>query len=75
MTGTLTMYVIYDHPIDFPNHYVARRHFVLGGGRTNVDPACLISSSLEKLRACLPDGLYCLGRYPDDDPKILEVWL
>lgn len=67
----LSMWVIYDHPTDYPEWFVARQW--LGEEPTG---KAVFSNDLEVLRQHMRDrGLGCLTRMPDDDPVIVEVWL
>lgn len=70
----LGMWVIYDHPPDFPNKYVARCFYV--GPRVILPSDAFVSSeTLPGVRALLPDGLSNVGRHErEDDPKVLETW-
>ena len=72
--NVLEQWTIYDRPSDDPGHFVVRRWEI----RPN-DPRAMEvtarTNTLEEARASLPDGLYCLGRAPTDDPAIVEVWL
>lgn len=69
------MWTVYDHPVDYPAHYVVRRSLV-GAGMLTVDrEPWAVTESLEAARHALPPGLTRLTRDPDDDPKIVEVWL
>lgn len=87
-----TLWVIYEHPSDFPDHFVVRRHFVLRPGgivspdfawrtiRTGnpyvaVDRMASLAPTLDEARALLPPGLFRTDRHPEDDPKIVEVWI
>lgn len=70
MPSTL-MYVIYDHPTDFPNKFVVRIHTVPGGATAVFG----LFDSLDDARAYLPGGLICLKRYPGDEPQIVETWV
>lgn len=67
----LPLYVIYSDPLDAPGKFVLRRHV---GERPDPAPAAVVDS-LEACRAALPPGLFNLGRYDEDDPKIVEVWI
>lgn len=70
----IELFVIYDHPRDFPEHVVVRRHCV-GQGWTKPDAEPLaVVGTIAAARAVLPPGLSNLGRNPADDPKIAEVW-
>ncbi len=71
----LSMWTVYDHPTDFPHCFVARR-FVSdrAGPRPTTD--VLTAPELVFLRKYfLWQGLTVLCRDPNDDPKIVEVWL
>jgi hypothetical protein len=71
----LPMWVVYDHPTDFPHEFVARCHNVDAKGSYPTDQV-LTSMSLDLLRDELAArGLTPLNRMPGDDPKIVEVWL
>lgn len=67
----LPIWVVYDHPTDWPEHYVAR----LWEGEQPTEHIVL-TTDLTLLRRHLDaQGLYCLGRSDGDDPKIVEIWL
>lgn len=72
----LSMWVIYDHPSDMPEHVVARRHEVHATGPTPTDDL-ILGPNLRAVRAQLPQGLDCLPRAEDtdDESHIIEVWL
>ena len=82
MMDELSMWVVYDHPKDFPEHYVARQWLVRMGAKTaSVEATAnvLYSESLEAVRDMVMftagAGRVNIGRYDDDDPKIVEVWV
>lgn len=67
--------VIYDRPADYPNGFLVR-NWVIKAGMTI--PGKVLGHSLATLdeaRALVPEGMYCLGRMPDDEPQIVEVWI
>lgn len=71
------MWVIYDHPVDYPDHYVARRFCIerSHAGARGL-PLSVISDDLEAIRAVMVRiGLTCLSRSPEDDAKIIESWI
>lgn len=72
----LSLWTVYDHPRDFPDHFVARR-FSMRSGKPTSD--VLTAPTLALLRKLLQDGvdyrLTRLERAPDDDPVIVETWL
>ena len=64
-------FVIYDHPRDFPDHYVVRP-FILDEPQL---VGCLCAT-LDEARDTVP--AYADFRsppHPDDDPKIVETWI
>jgi hypothetical protein len=71
---TLAMWIVYDHPTDHPDHFVARKWLINSEGQ-HPTREIIDSITLEGLRAQLPPGLVCLPRDPTDPPKIVEVWL
>jgi hypothetical protein len=68
------LWVIYDHPRDFPDRFVARKHHVVPGA-SGPTLEILTADTLDDLRAKLPAGLVLLSRHPMDDPVIVETWL
>ena len=67
----LPIWVIYDRPDDYPNHYVVRKFYgnmptdELYGGR-----------DLEELRTMLTKSkLIRFPRDATDDPRIVETWM
>lgn len=78
MHGYLDMWIVYDHPTDFPTMYVARRQEIraIDNGGTRVTGDILHSTRLKDIRRDLYDrGFTCIQRHEQDDPKIIEVWI
>lgn len=74
-TSDLPLWVVYDHPKDFPDQYVARQHVVGIAGQQPTDRT-MAHADIESIRTALRNlGLVRLNRHPTDDPVILEVWL
>lgn len=74
----LSMFVIYEHPDDFPGEYVVRRHELREGCPGIVVPMEMIGQpqkTLSAARDLVPDGLTCLASDPEDLPCIKEVWV
>jgi hypothetical protein len=62
-------WVIYDHPKDYPNHFVLRRW-----EWETPDEDCQLFDTLEQARAALPRvGLICMRG--DPDKAIIETWI
>lgn len=61
--------VIYDHPKDYLNSYVARLFDV--NKPTNV---VIVSKNLEELRNEIPKGMVKFNRENEDDEKIIESY-
>lgn len=68
--GLLEMFVIYDHPRDYPGHFVVRRW---SGDRPTDDFA--IADSIEIARTHVPSGLCRLPHQPGEDDVIVETWI
>lgn len=67
----LPIWVVYDHPADYPNCYVAR---LFAGEQPTAN--VMICPDLEKLQNELINmGLVKMMPMPGDDPVILETWL
>lgn len=73
---TLTLWVVYRRPSDFSNSFVVRRQLVLRSGVVVIETAPFCTGpSLDAVRSALPPYLYNMGRQPEDDPVIEEVWI
>lgn len=70
----LFTYTIYDHPRDYPNHWVVRR-FRIASGCFIPEQECQIADSLEQARRLIPSGLTRFERSPDDSPEVVETWM
>lgn len=73
--GVTTMVAIYDRPRDLPGGFAVRMWHING---QMIVPGKLLGSSLpdlETARVLVPDGLVNIGRFGDDEPTIVEVWL
>jgi hypothetical protein len=71
---TMSQWVIYDHPRDYPDQFVLRRWDIIGSNIVPTDEVAL-AKTLPEIRTKVPGGLYCLERFADDDACIVEVWL
>lgn len=73
--GALAVWVIYDHPRDFPKGFVLRPQFATRSGAVIASPEAWYASDPDTLRSILPPGVVCMARHPQDDPAILETWI
>jgi hypothetical protein len=69
----MSMFAIYDHPRDFPEHFVVREWLVAKGLVVPMQEYAL-ASTLDEARAEIPPGMVLIPRFENDDPKIVEVW-
>lgn len=70
MSG-LSVWVIYDHPKDFPGYFAARMWV-----NNTPTETMIFGTTLEDVRGKLEDlGLVRIDRDPSDDPCIVESWL
>lgn len=69
------MWTVYDHPKDFPTMFVARKFRITMSGAYPT-PEIMTHKKLDAIRAWMQaQHLSCLPRQPNDDAKIVEVWL
>lgn len=67
----LPLIVIYNHPADYPDKYVARLWDV--GRPTNM---AALADDYDGILEAIPTGqMVSLGRGEKDDPTIVEVWI
>lgn len=64
------IFVIYDHPTDYPHHVVVRPWHGLAPSRH-----VILADTPGLARAALPPGLIAIAPHPDDDPKIIGIYL
>lgn len=67
----LSIFAVYDHPKDFPDHVVVREWKGMAP-TSHVWKFGDLNSARESLAA---RGLVCLARQSEDDPCIVETWL
>ncbi len=68
-------WVIYDHPKDFPDVYVARK-WEIKDGKFEPTQEIKKSKNIDELRKYFfQQQLFRIVRMPGDDPCIVEVWI
>jgi hypothetical protein len=73
----LGFYVIYDHPTDYPEHFVVRVHWIVSGRVEPITEAiCHTFVTLDEARQFAgQDGRVKINRHENDDSKIVETWI
>jgi hypothetical protein len=72
----MTVFAIHDHPLDYPDGFVVRRHWVLRGQADPVvDVVPRFAKTLEEARAWIPQGFVRMTRMQADDLSIYETWI
>lgn len=71
----IDLWVIYDHPSDYPNHFVVRRQRVNADSTISLDSHCFLTVTIAEARSHIPSGLTRVPRSAEDSPVIVETWL
>jgi hypothetical protein len=75
----MSQWVVYSHPRDFPDKFVARRHDIYRGDHDpHASEEYFTADTLDEIQVRIQElnpNLTCLNRFPDDDANIVEVWL
>ena len=61
---------VYDHPSDYPEHFVARLWDL-----DKPTPIIMMAETLEELQDKKPPRMAALPRFEKDDPCIVEFWI
>ena len=67
---TVPFIVIYDNPTDFEGHFVARLFSL-----DQPTPFCIVNKSLDDVLKEIPSELKLMPRHPQDDPKIVSIFM
>lgn len=71
---SLSMWAVYAHPTDFPDHFVARL-FIVNKSSPKPTDKIIVADSINRLREYMPPNLHVVPRHEYDDPKIIEIWM
>lgn len=72
----MPMYVVYDHPRDYPGHFVVRPHLIQKEGKPAIrSPNGYLFDDLDSARQFIPIGMVRINRDPSDDPVIVESYI
>lgn len=75
MSGKFIMWVVFDHPLDFPNTFVAKELEITAKGHMPTG-GLMVCPQLEPIWDQLEKrGLIRMSRHPSDDSKIIETWV
>ena len=69
----MPMYVIYQHPRDYPEHFVVRK-FIVQRRTVTATGEFSLWPNLNRARTAIPRGMINITRHPDDEPQIVESW-
>jgi hypothetical protein len=75
---TLAMFVIYDHPVDFPANVVIRPWLIMRGMSVPVPApagAEILCDSIEEARSLMPPHMAALPRADSDALSVVETWI
>lgn len=72
---TLSIFVIYHNPKDYPGKFVVREHASRPGQVLVCRKPVAIVGSIAEARASLHAGLFRMARHEKDDPAIFETWI
>lgn len=82
ISDNLSMFVVYERPEDYPEHFIVRRWEVVGPVAVPKEMVGEPVNTLEEARALVHRGAGAIGidpvmttRSPEDPPCIREVWL
>ena len=67
----LTMWTVYDHPLDYPEFYIAKEF----NGLTPTNNIIKNKSLIDLQVALIHKGLGRVTRSESDEPQIIECWL
>lgn len=73
MKSQLSIWTVYERPLDHPQKFVARRWASFLEPAPTAD--VILADDLGELRKMLPAGLVRMPRQPGDDPVIVETWI
>lgn len=75
----LTLWVLYEKPLDFPEHFVIRAHDVnLAAGTVSVRNEHFLAKRRSDIEAAFflhHPTVTWIGRQPEDGPQIVGVWV
>ena len=74
-TDQFRCWTIYEHPKDYPEHFVVREFTLSLEGPVPSKDVHLFPSLGAAREPLLKSHFYRLGRMPADEPQIVETWI
>lgn len=71
----LSMIVVYSGVSDLPHNFVARLHIQTASKKIIPTEYAFVGDTYSEILKKIPTGFVNIGRMPDDDPVIVEVWI
>jgi|GEM_PF-1532590 hypothetical protein len=71
----LMLWVVYDHPSDYPQYYAARPWTHDNKGNYRKCDIVILASTINSVRNLLPHGLFRIDKQINDPHPIVEIWL
>ena len=72
MTNPIPTFYIYDHPDDYPRHFVVRRWDIRADNHVHMVEPVHLADTLDEARTLIPAGMVAMG---DPNPNVVEVWM
>ena len=74
-TETLSVWTIFDRPLDYPHGFIARK-FNVKKGAVSPTKEIILGNDLEVIRNKLASqGLVAIPRSPEDNQSVVETWI
>jgi hypothetical protein len=73
--GELEIFVIYERPRDYPEHFVMRRWAVSSDKKIQATDYFRLADSLDEARSYVPAHCIRVERDPKDEPQVVESWI
>ncbi|GAG89933.1 unnamed protein product [marine sediment metagenome] len=70
VNGLLELWVVYKHPLDYPDKFVARKWIL-----DKPSSETVIGGTINEARIAIPKGLTRFLPDAEDDKSIVETWL
>ena len=72
--SVLDIYVVYEHPTDYPDKFVLRK-WAITPNEIHPEKTVIVEDTLEALHKHVPHNMARIERNILDEPQIIEIWL